>query len=196
MSRMTAPTCLGDRHGHQHGGGHGLTVGTIPAGVAVTPDGTHAYVTNDGSNTVSVIDTATNTVGDDVTVGSLPFGSPSPRTANTPMSRMNSTRHRFGDRHGHQHGGGHGRGGEFLCGRRHPGWETRLCPEWLSITVSVIDTATNTVERPRSRWGLAPGVGIVPPPPGVPFLAFNAVLNIHFGTAPNTDAFQLGPVLP
>ena len=36
------------------------------------------------------------------------------------------------------------------------------------------------------------GVGIVPPPPGVPFLAFNAVLNIHFGTAPNTDAFTLG----
>ncbi len=35
-------------------------------------------------------------------------------------------------------------------------------------------------------------MGIVPPPPGVPFLAFNAVLNIDFGTAPNTDAFTLG----
>ena len=35
-------------------------------------------------------------------------------------------------------------------------------------------------------------MGIIPPPPGVPFLAFNAVLNIHFGTAPNTDAFTLG----
>jgi hypothetical protein len=36
------------------------------------------------------------------------------------------------------------------------------------------------------------GIGIIPPPPGVPFLAFNAVLDIDFGTAPNTDAFTLG----
>jgi hypothetical protein len=35
-------------------------------------------------------------------------------------------------------------------------------------------------------------VGIVPPPPGVPFLAFYAGLNIAFGTAPNQDAFTLG----
>ncbi len=33
------------------------------------------------------------------------------------------------------------------------------------------------------------GTGFVPP---VPFLAFAAVLKIDFGTAPNTDAFQLG----
>ncbi len=60
-------------------------------------------------------------------------------------------------------------------------------------TVSVIDTATNTVEAATVPVGHVPGgVGIIPPPPGVPFLAFNAVLNIHFGTAPNTDAFQLG----
>jgi YVTN family beta-propeller protein len=35
-----------------------VPVGTIPVGVAVTPDGTHVYVANLGSNTVSVIDTA------------------------------------------------------------------------------------------------------------------------------------------
>jgi YVTN family beta-propeller protein len=39
-----------------------LAVGYFPEGVAVTPDGKHAYVVNDGSNNVSVIDTATNTV--------------------------------------------------------------------------------------------------------------------------------------
>jgi YVTN family beta-propeller protein len=33
-----------------------------PQGVAVSPDGTHAYVTNAASDTVSVIDTATNHV--------------------------------------------------------------------------------------------------------------------------------------
>jgi YVTN family beta-propeller protein len=51
----------------------GVTVGTAPFDVAVTPDGAHAYVTNEGSGTVSEIDTATNTVGSTVTVGGLPF---------------------------------------------------------------------------------------------------------------------------
>ena len=49
-----------------------IPVGTIPFGVAVTPDGTHVYVTNDGSNNVSVIRTATNTVVATVTVGKAP----------------------------------------------------------------------------------------------------------------------------
>jgi hypothetical protein len=36
------------------------------------------------------------------------------------------------------------------------------------------------------------GVGIIPPPPGVPFLAFSATrLGIAFGAAPNTDSFNL-----
>ena len=34
-------------------------------------------------------------------------------------------------------------------------------------------------------------MGIVPPPPGVPFLAFSAALDIRFGGAPNQDAFAL-----
>lgn len=45
-----------------------------PFGVAITPDGTHAYVTNVGSNTVSVINTATNTVATTIAVGSSPEG--------------------------------------------------------------------------------------------------------------------------
>jgi hypothetical protein len=36
------------------------------------------------------------------------------------------------------------------------------------------------------------GVAIVPPPPGVPFLAFNAKLAIQFGSIPTKDAFGLG----
>ena len=51
-----------------------MTVGLYPDGVAVTPDGTKVYVTNYGSNTVSVIDTATNTVTATVTVGTNPRG--------------------------------------------------------------------------------------------------------------------------
>jgi YVTN family beta-propeller protein len=49
-----------------------VPVGTFPDGVAVTPDGKHAYVANFNSNNVSVIDTATNTVVATVGVGSGP----------------------------------------------------------------------------------------------------------------------------
>jgi DNA-binding beta-propeller fold protein YncE len=37
---------------------HTVKVGDGPTGVAITPDGGHVYVTNKGSDTVSVIDTA------------------------------------------------------------------------------------------------------------------------------------------
>ena len=51
-----------------------ITVGADPPGVAVSPDGMTAYVTNNGSSTVSVIDTTTNTVIDTIAVGANPFG--------------------------------------------------------------------------------------------------------------------------
>ena len=53
-------------------------VTTIPvsatAGVAITPDGNRAYVTSPGEGTVSVIDTATNTVVATIPVGVGPIG--------------------------------------------------------------------------------------------------------------------------
>jgi hypothetical protein len=36
------------------------------------------------------------------------------------------------------------------------------------------------------------GIGIIPPPPGILFLAFNATLAIQFGGTPNQDAFGFG----
>ncbi|MCI0597967.1 MAG: beta-propeller fold lactonase family protein [Beijerinckiaceae bacterium] len=44
----------------------------MPIGVAVTPDGTRAYVANASANNVLVIDTATNTVATSVMVGEWP----------------------------------------------------------------------------------------------------------------------------
>jgi len=51
-----------------------VPVESSPVGVAITPDGTKAYVANRGSDIVSVIDTSTNTVTAMVNVGSGPTG--------------------------------------------------------------------------------------------------------------------------
>jgi YVTN family beta-propeller protein/autotransporter-associated beta strand protein len=56
-----------------------IAVGNSPAGVVITPDGRFAYIANNGSgnvnsNTVSVIDTATDKVIRSVTVGNKPLG--------------------------------------------------------------------------------------------------------------------------
>jgi YVTN family beta-propeller protein len=59
-----------------------VPVGNYPYGVAVTPDGKHVYVAN---GTVWVIATATNTWWPRSRWGVV---SPSPRTGNTPMSRI------------------------------------------------------------------------------------------------------------
>jgi YVTN family beta-propeller protein len=52
-----------------------ITVGDLPIGVAVTPDGNTVYVANADSNSVSVIATATNTVTATIPdVGTEPIG--------------------------------------------------------------------------------------------------------------------------
>ena len=51
-----------------------IAVGQTPFGVAITPDGTRAYVAEANSFTVSVIDTATNTVVASIAVGLFPEG--------------------------------------------------------------------------------------------------------------------------
>lgn len=51
-----------------------INVGNHPVGVAITPDGKNVYVANRGSNSVSVINTTTNTVTATVDVGREPYG--------------------------------------------------------------------------------------------------------------------------
>jgi len=50
-----------------------LPVGTSPAGVAISPDGSKVYVANTGSSSISVIDIATNTVTTTIAGGSKPY---------------------------------------------------------------------------------------------------------------------------
>ena len=54
--------------------GTAIAVGSIPQHVAISPDGTRAYVTNYGSANVSVIDTATDTRVSTIPVGGGPVG--------------------------------------------------------------------------------------------------------------------------
>lgn len=50
-----------------------INTGALPIDIAITPDGTHGYVTNNGNGSVSVIDTTTNTtVGEPIPVGNGP----------------------------------------------------------------------------------------------------------------------------
>ena len=49
-----------------------VPVGSLPNGVSVTADGARVYVANSGGNTVSIIDTAINTVVGSVVVGATP----------------------------------------------------------------------------------------------------------------------------
>ena len=60
--------------------------GGEPIGVAITPDGTHAYVANEADNTVSVIATAGNTV-----VAAIPVGQVAVLRLHVPEIRHTST---------------------------------------------------------------------------------------------------------
>jgi YVTN family beta-propeller protein len=51
-----------------------IPVGQYPWDVALTPDGRHAYITNTGSDSVSVIDTASNTITATIPVDQGPEG--------------------------------------------------------------------------------------------------------------------------
>lgn len=50
-----------------------IPTGSLPTGIAITPNGAEAYVANNGGTTVTPIDLSTDTAGPDITVGSGPF---------------------------------------------------------------------------------------------------------------------------
>ena len=176
-----------------------LTVGGHPFPIVVTPDGTHAYVGNEDDNTVSVIDTATNTVeATTIPVGTFPFG-----IAITPDGK-----HVYVTNTGSNDvsviatatktvvGAPIPVGTAPIGGAVSPDGKHAYVANRANNTVSVIATATNTVVGTNVTVGMTPfGVGIIPPPPGLPFLAFSATqLQIAFGAAPNTDSFNLSSV--
>ncbi|PNE11448.1 MAG: hypothetical protein CR217_08805 [Beijerinckiaceae bacterium] len=179
-----------------------ISVKETTFGLAVTPDGTHAYVANQNSNNVSVIATATNTVVATVPVGITPEG-----VAITPDgkhayvgNRFNATvsviRTRDNTVVATVPVAGSSSGVAVTPDGKHAYVAiAALLGGFIDASVSVIRTATNTVVATVPccvGLGWVGGVGIVPPPPGVRFLAFSATaLDIAFGTAPNEDFFNL-----
>ena len=170
----------------------GASEGGNPDGIAITPDGKHAYVTHFGgsfSSTVSVIDTATNTV-----VATLPAGTGSAGVAVTPDGK-----------HAYVTGGGCSVidtatntvvatvpvGTGSLAVAITPDGKHAYIANFFSNNVSVIDTTSNTVVATVPA-GIGPsGVGIVPPPLGLPFSAFTARLAIDLDRASKKDRFEL-----
>jgi YVTN family beta-propeller protein len=101
-----------------------IPVGREPGGVAVTPNGRKVYVANALDNTVSVIDAATNMViGSPIPVGLAPDG-----VAVTPSRRQNGEENRTDERED-----------------RAKAASKVYVANFDANTVSVIDTATNTV---------------------------------------------------
>jgi YVTN family beta-propeller protein len=141
-----------------------VITGPLPIDVAISPDGTRAYVTNNGSGSVSVIDTTTNvTVGDPITVGSWPWG-----VAVTPDGSRAYVAN---------YGGGsvsvidtstHATVGAPISVGGSP-WDVAVTPDGtrayvtnVSGTVSVIDTVTNRVVSGIALGVVTHGVAVTP----------------------------------
>ena len=115
-----------DRPGEQHSRRE-ITVGKEPRGIAITPNGKTAYVANNGSNSVTPIDLASNKAGAEIPVGSDPVGiaiTPDGKTAYVTNYRQ---RHGDADRPGEQHSRRDNHGGQRAGrDRDHPGRQDRL----------------------------------------------------------------------
>jgi YVTN family beta-propeller protein len=175
--------------------GSNKVVGTIPVGgglgaIAVMPDGKHAYVVS--ANGIAVIDLTKNKV-----VGSFPVGGIISGIALAPDGQ-----------HGYATNGAFPivsvidtQANKVVAKIPVPFSthavaftpdEKRVYVGGANANVLVIDTATNTVVarvESGSIFGVS-AIGIVPPPPGVPFLSFSARAAIHLVSASNQDAFQ------
>ena len=115
-------------------------------GVAITPDGATAYVANESTNSVTPIDTATNTLGTPIPVGSVPrlIGiTPDGATAYV-ANRLSATVTPIDTER--QHARHADRRRDRPTGSRSPPTASRVYVSNIySGTVSVIDTATQAV---------------------------------------------------
>jgi YVTN family beta-propeller protein len=179
---------------------------SIVYAIAISPDGRRAYApyvfyNGTGYENVAIIDIATNTVAKTVLVETAPIGSlAGSGVAVTPDEKYVYVTFQ----------GSNGLAvidtvsntivKTVLVGANPSG--VAVTPDGVHVyvsnqgsnSVSVINTASNTVVATVPVAG--PGaISIIPPPQGVPFLAFSAKLDISLGRNPNQDAFDLGSSL-
>jgi YVTN family beta-propeller protein len=176
-----------------------IPVAAFPYAVVVTPDGKHVYVLSSyPSGTVSVIDTTTYEVTGTVTI---PVGNSNLGCAITPDGK-----------HLYVVNGSGGAGVLVIDTQTNkiaatvtsfPNFNGSLigiavAPDGKHAYVTefygsgfVIDTASNTVVATLPVATGSVAIGIVPPPPGVPFLAFNARLEIDIDHDQKKDAFAV-----
>ncbi len=163
-----------------------VNVGDFPSAAAFSPDGTRAYIANQGGTNLSVIDMATLSVVDTIAVAGGPNGiAITPDGSRAYVTTLNGivsvvdtaakavvASVPVADLQGgvavtpdgkHVYAGGY-------------------------QNISVIDTATNSIVAAIPGGGSQ--IAIVPPPPGVPFLSFSARAAIRFGTIPHRDDFD------
>jgi YVTN family beta-propeller protein len=142
--------------------GSPIVVGSVPIGVAVTPDGRKVYVANNGTDTVSVIDTATNTVIATIRVGPNPYG-----VAVTPDGSK-----------------------VFVA---NCGCNTPTSAPFPRNTVSVIDTATNTVVGSPIPVGSIP-LAVAATPDGSKVYVTNSASNSISAIATAANTVRAFPV--
>ena len=139
-----------------------VPVADRPTGIAVTPDDTRLYVTSQNSNTVSVIDTATNTVIKTITVGTTPYYgvafTPDGRRAYvTNFTSSTGARHGFGHRHRpnqchvpHRHRHRDYRSRAIRCGDE-PGRQRRVRHQRIGFAVGDRDRHQHRHQGGRTR---------------------------------------------
>ncbi len=138
-----------------------ITVGTNPAGVAVNPNTNTIYVANQGDNTISVIDGATNTVVDTIPAGANSNGvAVNPNTNTIYVANQGDNTISVIDGATNTVVDTIPVGVSPFQVSVNPSTNTVYVPNLFSNTVSVIDGATNTVVDTISV-GIGPGAVVV-----------------------------------
>jgi len=172
-----------------------IAAGNFFIGMSVAPDGKHAYATKYNPDAVLVIDTAANAAAAVIPVGSLPIGiavtpdgkrayvtnTAFPSSVSVIDTAANSVVATIQLETSARAGVAIAPDGKhvYVASGQVPGG------------VAVIDTATNAVTATIAVGNFPSGIGILPPPAGAPFLAFNAKLQIAIDRKAKKDAFAL-----